>query len=137
MTGPVDESKNQLPDILCVIQVCIFDQPIFLLYFCICRCHWLTCLVLPSVFWQNLLFPIFSSLGHYNVCWYKLTIGYLFPLLGYDEWNCWFVSCDMSNYEATSLHHIVETVILILILSSARTLSCIGLECMKLGVLFV
>lgn len=25
MTGPVDESKNQLPDILCVIQVwCIF-----------------------------------------------------------------------------------------------------------------
>lgn len=23
-TGPVDESKNQLPDILCVIQVCIF-----------------------------------------------------------------------------------------------------------------
>ena len=22
--GPVDESKNQLPDILCVIQVCIF-----------------------------------------------------------------------------------------------------------------
>jgi len=24
MTGPVDESKNQLPDILCVIQVCIW-----------------------------------------------------------------------------------------------------------------
>jgi len=35
MAGPVDESKNQLPDILCVIQVCIFsiDHTIFLLHF--------------------------------------------------------------------------------------------------------
>jgi hypothetical protein len=44
MTGPVDESKNQLPDILCVIQVCIFgiDNTFLILHFCLGlanKCH--------------------------------------------------------------------------------------------------
>lgn len=30
---------------------------------------------------------------------------YLFPLLGYDKWNCWFISCYMSNYGATRIYH--------------------------------
>ena len=69
MTGPVDESKNQLPDILCVIQVCIFsiNHPIFLLHFshmaCLIGFHdgvWLICFV-RTCFVQLMIFFWFIS----------------------------------------------------------------------------
>jgi len=120
MTGPVDESKNQLPDILCVIQVCIFDQPIFLLYFCmwpvsLAVMAWLGFSVLTEPVISNFLitWPLECVLIPVHLISSRclLTISEIVDLF--------LIICPIMELQAFIT---VETVILILILSSARTI---------------